>query len=213
MKQLLSTFTFFLFAIVPFYGNAADGNAALYDVTAPADSAFVRVLNNTTETVEVGLSAKSEVQPVSSYQLGDYLFLAEGEHQLKVGNTTQNLTLGKNEVTTFIYDGQTLSPIKDKFFDGLKKSQVSFYNLTSTALVLKTLNGKHAVVKTVKPGESGSRKVNEVKMAFAAFNDATKVAEYEKTFLKKGRSYSYVVLEQSGKNTAFIVANKISSVE
>ncbi len=50
-------------------------------------------------------------------------------------------------------------------------------------------------------------------MAFAAFDDATKVAEYEKTFLKKGRSYSYVILEQSGKNTAFIVANKISSVE
>lgn len=213
MKFIVIMISFLISTFTSVCAYSADGNAALYDVTAPADSAFIRVFNSSDASVNVKLSAKTEVQPVSTYQLGDYLFASAGQYQLTVGAVTSSISLDKNEVITFVYDGATLTPINDDFYDGLKKAQISFYNLTSQTLSLKTVNGKHAVVKDVQPGKAGSRKVNEVKMAFAVFNEKVKAAEFESKFLKKGRSYSYVVVNKSGLFDTILVANKVSSVE
>ena len=213
MKSILIMFSYLLLVANVSVCQAKDGNAALYDATAPADSAFIRVLNNTPETVDISLSSKEDKLAVASYELGDYLFLAEGQSKLDVGGVEQMLDLGKSQVITFVHDGKSLIPLKDEYFDSLKKAQVSFYNLTSRALALKTSNGKHAIVGALEPNDSGHRQINEVKMAFAVFDQTQLLAEYEKTFLKKGRSYSYVVLEQFGKLNTFVVANKVSSIE
>lgn len=192
---------------------AADGNAALYDATAPADSAYVRVFNLTNAAIDVKVSSKSAAQPISAYQMGDYLFLAQGQHDIALGSLNVSLSFSKNEVKTLLFDGTQLKVVNDSLFESVKKARVGLYNFSSQAVALKTANGKHEVVKSVTPGDSGFREVNEIKMVFSAYQDGKSVATFDETFLKKGRSYSYVVYEENGGIVAQVVANKVASIE
>ncbi|MCX5511508.1 alginate O-acetyltransferase AlgF, partial [Pseudomonas sp. BJa3] len=54
---------------------AADGTADLYDAVAPADSAFVRVLNRSASSIDVALSVKLNAQKVAPGQLIGYRFV------------------------------------------------------------------------------------------------------------------------------------------
>ncbi len=211
MKKLFLIVAMFLLSTIQV--QAEDNNAALYDVTAPADSAFVRVFNNSGQSVDVRLSSKSKAQKVSGFQLGEYLFTAEGSYTLTVESVSLPIELSKNQVTTFLFDGTKLTLIEDEFFDGVKKAHVTFYNFTSNTLSLKTSNGKHSLVKNVLSEKNGTRKVNEIKMAFSAFSDDQKMADFEKTFLKKGRSYSYVVLDHNGQIQTLVQPNLVSVIE
>ncbi|MFC3153299.1 alginate O-acetyltransferase AlgF [Litoribrevibacter euphylliae] len=192
---------------------AEDGNAALYDVTAPADSAFVRVFNGSSKSVSVQLSAKSAAQQLSAYKLGEYLFTAAGAAKLTVDSVVLDLPLEKNQVLTFFYDGSSLKPIQDERYQGAKKAHVTFYNFTAKPLSLKTVNGKHAVVKKVSAFENGTRLINEIKMAFSAYEDKNKLADFDESFLKKGRSYSYVILAEGDSYQTLVQPDLISTIE
>jgi alginate O-acetyltransferase complex protein AlgF len=192
---------------------AQDGNAALYDVTAPADSAFIRVFNGSSQSIGVQLSGKSAEQQLSAFKLGEYLFTAAGDYTLTVGTTALPLKVVKNQVLTFYYDGSSLKSIEDERYQGAKKAHITFYNFTPKSLSLKTANGKHSVVKKVPSYDNGSRLVNEIKMAFSAFETKQKLADFEESFLKKGRSYSYVILAEGDNFQTLVQPDLISTIE
>ncbi|HAB02248.1 MAG TPA: alginate O-acetyltransferase, partial [Pseudomonas sp.] len=56
--KLTQLFTAIALAAVGHTALAAEGNADLYDAVAPADSAFVRVLNLSDSNIDVTLSGK-----------------------------------------------------------------------------------------------------------------------------------------------------------
>lgn len=189
---------------------AAEGNADLYDAVAPADSAFVRVLNLSDSNIDVTLSGKVNPQRVAAGQLSGYRFTPAGPHKIAVGSKSIEPQLKANAASTVVYDGKQLKLISDKYVNEPKKAQIAFYNLTTSQAALKTSDGKHEVVKTLGNGETGTRMVNEIKIDFAAYQQDTKVASFDEQFLKKGRSYSYVLLPG---NRSMTLANSIDPTE
>jgi len=72
------------------------------------------------------------------------------------------------------------------------------------------VDGKHVIVDPLSNGQTGSRMVNEIKIGFAAYEAEQKVASFDELFLKKGRSYSYVLLP-GGRSMS--LANSIDPTE
>ncbi|MCP5163046.1 MAG: alginate O-acetyltransferase AlgF [Hahellaceae bacterium] len=192
---------------------AADGNGALYDAQAPADAAFIRVLNLDNTAADVLVSGKSASQKISAGQLGGYLFVDAGAHQVTVNSATTQLDVGKSSAKTLIFNHNGLTSLDDTYSDDSKKALVAFYNLTQQPLTLKTLDGKHAIVADIGPMSNGARKVNELKIAFAAYQGDQQIAVFDETFLKKGRSYSFLAIETQGQVKALSVANSVDSIE
>ncbi|MFI7857508.1 alginate O-acetyltransferase AlgF [Pseudomonas promysalinigenes] len=189
---------------------AAEGNADLYDAVAPADSAFVRVLNLSDSNIDVSLSGKVNPQRVAAGQLSGYRFTPAGPHKITIAGKSIEPQLKANAASTVVYDGKQLKLISDKYVNEPKKAQIAFYNLTQNPAALKTSDGKHDVVQTLGNGETGTRMVNEIKIDFAAYQQDTKVASFDEQFLKKGRSYSYVLLPG---NRSMTLANSIDPTE
>jgi alginate O-acetyltransferase complex protein AlgF len=190
-----------------------DGNAGLYGTQAPANSAYVRVLNLSPAVAELTVTGKSRSQKVNGGQLGAYLFVAPGARKISVNQASLDSTLAANSATTLIYDGSKLEPITETFSEDPKKALVAFYNLTGKPLALKTQDGKHAIVESVAGHKSGSRQVNELKIGFAAFDGEQSIAKFDEQLLKKGRSYSYMVIEDGGQYRTISLANSLEAFE
>jgi len=208
--KLAPLFTAIALAAASHAALAAEGNADLYDAVAPADSAFVRVLNLSDRNIDVTLSGKVNPQRVAAGQLSGYRFTPAGPHKIAVGSHSIEPQLKANAASTVVYDGKQLKLISDKYVNEPKKAQIAFYNLTANQAALKTSDGKHEVVEALGNGETGTRMVNEVKIDFAAYQQDTKVASFDEQFLKKGRSYSYVLLPG---NRSMTIANSIDPTE
>ncbi|MDW9406555.1 alginate O-acetyltransferase, partial [Pseudomonas soli] len=70
--------------------------------------------------------------------------------------------------------------------------------------------GKEEVVKARATGQTGARRCNEIKNDVAAYGGGQVVASSDELFLKKGRSYSYVLLPG---NRSLSLANSIDPTE
>lgn len=211
-RTLASLLTLLALAAGTSHANENDG-AELYDAAAPVDSAFVRVLNLDTSSVRVALSGKNQAQLIAAGEIGGYRFTAPGETRLEIGKQTVSPTLAANSATTFIHDGQQLRSLQDAFVNEPKKAQVGFYNLSGQNLSLKTRDGRHVIVEEVAAGQNGSRMVNELKIAFAAYSGDSKVADFPEVFLKKGRTYSYLILPTSSGVRAVSMANGLDPLD
>lgn len=213
MPAFISRALMILLTITGATAQAQDGNADLYDPVAPANSAFVRVLNLSERNIEVTLSSKNKPQLVTSGQFGGYRFVAPGKHRIAVGAQALEHELKANTASTVIYrDGQLLL-IADQFVNEPRKAQIAFYNLTDKPAALKTTDGKHVVVDTITSDQTGSRMVNELKIAFAAYADNDQLVGFDEMFLKKGRSYSYALLPAASGYRAITLANSIDPSE
>ena len=103
--------------------------------------------------------------------------------------------------------------IADQFVNEPRKAQIAFYNLTDKPAALKTVDGQHVVVDTIERDQTGSRMVNELKIAFAAYADSEQLIGFDELFLKKGRSYSYALLPAANGYRAITLANSIDPSE
>lgn len=181
---------------------AQGGNAELYDAAVPADSGFVRVLNASRQPVMATLSGKRQPQRVAAMQFGGYRYTQPGNYRLEVGGASIELEVRANMATTVLYHLGQLQALDDQLVLDLKRAQLNFYNLAQTALSLKTSGGKSEVIAAVAPKTSGHRMVNELKMGFEAFDGEVGVGLFEPQLLRKGRSYSFAVIEdEQGKNS------------
>ena len=213
MNTLAQRFLATLLFLVPLASQAQEGNAGLYGPVAPAGSAYVRVLNLSNAPAQVTLSSKTKSQKVNAGQLGAYLFSAPGSRSVTVNQTSQDVDLQANTAYTMVYDGSSLASIVDPYAEDPKKALIAFYNLTDQALALKTQDGKHAIVDSIEKNHSGVRPVNEVKIGFAAFDGEQSVATFDAQLLKKGRSYSYLVVPQGNSYRAISQANSLDTLE
>ncbi|WP_231701656.1 alginate O-acetyltransferase AlgF [Halopseudomonas salegens] len=193
--------------------TAQDANADLYDAVAPADSAYIRVLNLSDISIEVGLTSKTRSQRVPAGQFGGYRFVPPGSHRISIGEKTLEAELKANTASTLIYRDGQLQLLDDAFINEPRRAQIAFYNLTGTDATLKTADGQHTVVDTLGQNQTGSRMVNEVKIGFAAYQGERLLASYEELLLRKGRSYSYALMPDASGYRAVMLANSIDPSE
>lgn len=192
---------------------AQDSNADLYDPVAPANSAFVRVLNLSDSNVEVTLSGKNKPQSVTGGQFGGYRFVTPGVQRITVAGQVLERELKANTASTVLYRDGQLQLIADQFVNEPRKAQIAFYNFTAKPAALKTLDGQHVVVDMLEHDQTGSRMVNELKIAFAAYAGDARLVDFDELFLKKGRSYSYALLPAGSGFRAITLANSIDPTE
>jgi alginate O-acetyltransferase complex protein AlgF len=190
-----------------------DGNADLYDASAPPDSAFIRVLNLTDISIEATLTTKTRAQRVPAGQFSGYRFVPPGNHRVSIGKQSLEVELKANTASTVLYQDGQLQLLADQFVNEPRRAQIAFYNLTEIEATLKTADGKHVVVDTLGPNQTASRMVNEVKIGFAAYQGERLLVSYDELLLRKGRSYSYALLPAAGGFRAVTLANSIDPTE
>lgn len=213
MKQFITALYAATLLIVALPAQAQDGNAALYGPVPPADAAFVRVLNLTGELAEVAVSGKSRTQSVGAGRLGNFLFMEPGPRKISVGTRHFEDTLAAHAALTLVFDGQSLKPILETFSENPKKALVSFYNLTEQPLALRTADGRYTLIDNVAAQQAGSRSVNEIKVGLAAYTGDHQLVGFDEAFLKKGRSYSYVVIAGAEGYRTLSLANALDAIE
>lgn len=211
MKSLAYRMFFSLFASLALV-TQVQANEDLYDAVAPANSAFLRVLNLTGSGADVKVTGKSATQKVTAGQLGGYMFSPAGKVSITVNKVAGEYDLAADTATTFVFDGNALIKLDDKYVNDPRKALVSFYNLSDKPVALKTADGKHALVDELGKNATGNRLVNEIKISLAAYAGDSKVADFDEQFLKKGRSYSYVLIEQGGRLRTIAVANAVDPI-
>ncbi|WP_259364809.1 alginate O-acetyltransferase AlgF [Pseudomonas sp. 5Ae-yellow] len=190
---------------------AQDANADLYDAVAPANSAFIRLMNLSDAGVEVTLTSKTSAQRVGASQFGGYRFVEPGTHRIGVAGQALEVELKANTASTVLYRNGELELLTDDVVNEPARAQIVFYNLTDTDAALTTVDGKTPVVDSRPPFQNGSRMVNEVKIAFAAYAGERNLVAYPEQLLRKGRSYSYALLPEGGGYRGLAVANSIDA--
>ncbi|MCY1275081.1 Alginate O-acetyl transferase AlgF [compost metagenome] len=210
MKRILLAALLVLNLALPGAGHAAGG---LYASPPPPGSAFVRVLNLGSAPIDVQLAGKSKAQKIGGGALGGYLYVAPGARTLTVAASSLELSLQSDSATTVIYDGTSLTPIADSYSMDPGKALIAFYNLTDKPLALKTVDGKHAIVEDIAHNQMGTRLVNEIKIAFAAYAGGQSVARFDEQFLKKGGTYSYVAIAKDGQVRTLSLPNAFDGLQ
>lgn len=205
LKLFLSLFSLALVA-------QAHAGEDLYDAVAPANSAFLRILNLSNNAADVQIAGKSAAQKVSGGALGGYMFTPAGKVSLTVNNVSAQYDLAADSASTFLFDGSKLTQLDDKFVNDPRKALVSFYNISDKPVALKTADGKHTLIDTLEKNSTGNRLINEIKIKLAAYAGDSKVVDFDEQFLKKGRSYSYVLIEQGGRLRTIAVPNAVDPI-
>lgn len=178
----------------------ADNNEELYDAVAPADSAFVRLLNTHRQPENFSIGGFSKSLLVGAAQVSPYLFLPSGDYQFNAGTATLTLNLPKHHAVTLVFDGEKIVPINDQMPENAQRALVAFYNLSGSDSALKTADGRFDLVTALPPRSAGFREINEVRMAFAAYDEARQQAVFEPLLLRKGRSYSFIIIDDGNNN-------------
>lgn len=179
---------------------AQDGNEGLYEMAAPPDSAFVRVVNVTDGQVAVGMDDWR--QSLSAGQAGDYLYRPAGTATLRVNDKPFEFSFGKRSVQTLVFDGVALVPHEDTYFNSRLKALLVMYNLSSQSATLQTSNGAVNVIGPLLAGSSDEREINGVKVSLKVTLDSGKALPLEDVVLQRGRVYTVLVTPGDGDGQA-----------
>ncbi len=175
---------------------AQDGNEGLYEMAAPPDSAFVRVVNITEGQVNVEMDDWR--QSLSPRQAGDYLYRPAGKAQITVGGKPFEFGFEARSVQTLVFDGAALVAHQDIYFNNRLKALLVMYNLSDQPASLQTLNGAVSVIGPLIAGSSGEREINGVKVALRVALDSGAELPLDEVVLQRGRIYTVLVTPGSG---------------
>ncbi len=175
---------------------AQDGNEGLYEMAAPPDSAFVRVVNITEG--QVGVEMDDWRQSLSPRQAGDYLYRPAGKAQITVGGKPFEFGFEARSVQTLVFDGAALVAHQDIYFNNRLKALLVMYNLSDQPATLQTLNGAVSVIGPLIAGSSGEREINGVKVALRVALDSGVELPLDEVVLQRGRIYTVLVTPGSG---------------
>ena len=175
---------------------AQDGNEGLYEMAAPPDSAFVRVVNITEGQVNVEMDDWR--QSLSPRQAGDYLYRPAGKAQLTVEGKPFEFEFAARSVQTLVFDGAGLAAHQDIYFNNRLKALLVMYNLADQPATLQTLNGAVSVIGPLLAGSSGEREINGVKVALKVALDSGAELPLDEVVLQRGRIYTVLVTPGNG---------------
>ena len=132
--------------------------------------------------------------PLLPYTATAYIFLPPGQHTVRAGAHEQSFMLEGTHYYTVVASADGL-----KLFEAHEpltrlKALIGLFNLMpGTTLALKTADGTTPVFEAVAPNTSAQRTINPLKLNFALFNGARKVADVPAVPLDRGQSYSLFV--------------------
>jgi len=178
----------------------AQDTQGLYAPAPPANSAFIRVINSSSASLNATVGGKAASAPKAG--ISTYMVVAQGTVVAKSGNTSVILPVSAGKFYSAVWNGKTFKLLSDMSADDRAKALLTVYNLsTAASLDLKTADGKLSVVSSVKPGESGNRAVNGITVDLAAMNGTKVLATFKGVALERGNAYAIVVTDTSSSLT------------
>jgi alginate O-acetyltransferase complex protein AlgF len=144
---------------------------ALYGPTAPPGSAFIRVVNLSSQTLLDAKAGNETFRNIAAYTGSPYQFFSPGPMKFQVLNALLSFTLvSGNYYTLVVLTNGTTKMIEDLGKPDPRKATISVYNLsTIDTISLKTADGKVAVVENVAKGSRQDRAINPVKVSLALY--------------------------------------------
>lgn len=184
---------------------------ALYAKLPPADASFFRFVNATNSDVVITKEGK-KISTLKAFKASRYGFVPEANIEFSINDKPLPFDAVAERQVTIVITDDTAAPFKvidEAKFTNKRKARIKLFNLTETTLTsLKTGDGKHLVINPVENMGFGFRDVNSVKMKFAAFSEASKLAETDTITLKKDKVTSlFAFSNESGITLLSIESN------
>lgn len=200
-------------------GAAMANEQALYDPAPPANAAFVRVINATSnDSVKLTL-ASAGYDKVAKGAAAAYQVVKEGEYKPSVvaaGATVEaapvKVEAGKYYTLAVTGEGKAVAvkELEDTLMANPAKAYVYFYNLSDVAnAALNAPVQKADVVKLAASGTSGSRDVNPLTLDLAVVADGKPVKSFAKVALQRRAGVSFILSGKAGALTATQATNEV----
>lgn len=182
--------------------RVAANEDALYGPVAPPGSAFIRVINLSSQTIPEAKAGNETFHNITAYTGSPYQFFSPGTMKLHVLNSNLSFALATGHYYSLVVLANgIMKVIEDLGKPDPRKATISVYNLSAVDTVsLKTADGKVAVVENVAKGSRQDRAINPVKVALALYSskpnspEATAVAAMT---LERGQVLSLFVTGDS----------------
>lgn len=193
---------FFLLALALVMGTvlalaavaARAGDEALYGPAAPPGSAFIRVFNGTSQSINEAKVGTEDFTEIPPFDASEFTFLPPGTHTLTAGAVKQSLTLKPDRFYTAAIMNGKVKLLDGERYSNRMKALVIVYNLVDgSELSLRTADGKTPVVDKVAPNGTGQREVNAVRTQLALYRGEQRIAQVRPVSLERGRAFSLFV--------------------
>jgi alginate O-acetyltransferase complex protein AlgF len=184
-----------LFGLLLLFSLAA-AQEGLYDPVAPADSAFVRVIQADSSLGSLNPQIGGVVYEALDYAaISAYQVIPAGIHEAGFADLAVQLEFAAGKSYTVAVMAAGVSLLEDPSNGNLSKTLLVLYNLSELAAVdMKTADGSTAVVSGVVPKALNSMLVNPIQVDLAAFAGEAPISAFNGLSLRAGATYSMVVL-------------------
>lgn len=203
MKKFLS---FLALALVALSGFSAQANdQELYDPAPPADSAFIRLINASSDSAPVTSSLGSVTfTGVTSPAITDYSVLKAGDYEMKVGEGSFDIHVEAGKYYTLALltkEGKpSVTALEDAMVTNPAKAVVYFYNLSdSPKASLFAPQHKADIVAEIESGKGGAREVNALTLDLAITAGGKEIKAFPGVELKRRTGITFL-LSGSGEN-------------
>lgn len=188
-----------LMAVVP----SVWAQEGLYGAAAPADAAFVRVVNAGTESLPELWIGATRFAALDAQTASPYRPVTSGIHQVFVGSRSEELIPRRGVYYTVMVTRDGLAIVEDTTHTRPDRAQIVLYNFSGVGpLGLRTADGSATVVGDVKPGSSGEVSVNAVPVELALFRNGERLETLGDLGLARGQSFSVIVSAASANGEA-----------
>lgn len=176
--------------------GALAGDEALYGKPPPPDAVFFRVLNLSSETLEVKLQGNVLIN-LDSQSVSPYGFASSGQVDIALNGKAMSLPGPAKSQYTLVYSTSEEAPlqIEEELFDNKRQARLAVYNLSTVPNVtLKSVDGKHTIIENVALGDAETRDVRAIKIATAVHDAEGEIAQTGALKLARDKVTSIFVL-------------------
>ena len=170
--------------------NALAQHDGLYPEPPPANAAFVRVIHAFAGTGAISASVGDRVYPELAFQeASDYYVVLEGEHQVKIADDGQEISLSAGTFYTLAVtageEGPHITLIEEAIANNAAKALLSLINLSHEVVDLRLADGSMMVLEAVESMGIASIEVNPISVSLAVFAAEEPIAVFEDLQLQR----------------------------
>lgn len=207
--KLMKIIALFL-VITPFYAQANED--ALYAPAPPADSAFVRTINASSDTESTVAVDGRTFEPSEDARISNYSILKNGEYEVTHldQQDTINVKAG-HYYSVVITSDNAVKLIEDDLIEDPSKAKVYFYNLSGTQAALTAPSHKATIFENVASLSSEARDINAVTFDVAIEIDNQAVKTFPGLSLKRQIGTSIILFDSQSDDSyeAIVIENTV----
>ena len=194
--------------LLPQMATASDQE--LYDPAPPADSAFVRLINITSEPVSATAGAIS-FNDVPAGSISAYQILKAGEYPLNVGEASHDVTVESGHYYSLALSAEGVTPLKDALMENPAMATVYFYNLSAAPKASLRAPGFNTdIIADLEAGKHAHKEMNALELDIAVQAGDITVETFEKVALKRRTGYSFLVTGEQDTLQGVMVENSVT---